>query len=328
LKGDATQTRANLRQPAIDEYAEMVRDGEPLDPAVVYRDGDNYFLAAGFHRREAYRLAGKSEMPCMVKEGSKWAAIEAGIQDNRQHRGERLTLGDRRHNARLVLQMQPQLLDRQIADLVTLSHVTVGKYRGKLEATGQIDQLEKRSGRDGKERRQPVPKGVRTGQLATEQMPAEADDGTYDAAHCGCGGEWVSDGHGQRYCEECKELHPWDKFPLPAELAGNHAYSAPGQCVDMARIDMFPDGKYCFVSIATDLFSGNPQIFGDMRGRRADRQDIISFLQNEGFAPSMPWQVGPHRAFPPTYIPGYEERWELEGANRRLHALTGRFPWQ
>ena len=99
---------------AIAEYADKLREGEQLDPALVFFDGTNYHLAAGFHRREAYRQAGKSDMPCYVSEGGEWDAIQAGIYDNQKHQGERLTLNDKRHNARLVLRRRPEMSDRMV----------------------------------------------------------------------------------------------------------------------------------------------------------------------------------------------------------------------
>jgi hypothetical protein len=42
--------------------------------------------------------------------------------------------------------------DRQVAETVDVSHVTVGKVRHKMESTGHSDRLEKRIGKDGKAR--------------------------------------------------------------------------------------------------------------------------------------------------------------------------------
>ena len=72
-------------------------NGDKFDPAVVFDDGDSIYLAAGHHRRAAYEKARCVEMPCIVKQGSKIEAIEYGVQDNLQHRGERLTNADKRH---------------------------------------------------------------------------------------------------------------------------------------------------------------------------------------------------------------------------------------
>src|SRR5262245_21816504 len=102
----------------------MLSEKGDLDPALVYQDGDAYYLAAGFHRREAYRKVGRSEMPCIVRVGTKKDAIFAGIRDNCKHLGERLTRADRRHNVQLLLQIERQMSDCEIAGLVHVSHTT------------------------------------------------------------------------------------------------------------------------------------------------------------------------------------------------------------
>jgi ParB-like chromosome segregation protein Spo0J len=137
---DGMQTRASNRPEAVRDYADGIRAGEKFDAAVVYQDQDGTLrLAAGHHRRAAYETVGWTHMPCIVRRGDRWAAIQHGIEDNRRHRGERLTAADRRHNAELVLREQPGMSDRAIAELCGVSPSTVGKYR--QSATVQIGQF-------------------------------------------------------------------------------------------------------------------------------------------------------------------------------------------
>jgi len=178
LRTAGVQTRASMRQGAIEEYAAVLNDGGSLDAGVVFRDGHGTLhLAAGHHRRAAHALAGRQAMPCEVREGTKWDAIQFGINDNQQHRGERLTRADRRHNAELVLAEQPGMSDRAIAELCRVSHPSVSTWRRQLE---------------GKSRQVP------------ERQPEHVDG----RGGCRCGGEWVSDGNGGRYCEKCTANHP------------------------------------------------------------------------------------------------------------------------
>jgi hypothetical protein len=51
-----------------------------------------------------------------------------------------------------VLKATPEASNRTIAKQTKASHVTVGAIRTELETTGQIDQLEKTVGKDGKKR--------------------------------------------------------------------------------------------------------------------------------------------------------------------------------
>jgi ParB-like chromosome segregation protein Spo0J len=141
------ETRCCLRQEAVDEFAGRIRAGEEMDPAVVYLDdGGKLYVAAGHHRKAAYAKAGEVRMPCVVRRGSQWDAIKFGIEDNQQHRGVRLSLEDKRHNVKQVLEQQPGMSDSAIASLCGVSPTTVGKYRGTLP-NGKVTE---RIGRDGK----------------------------------------------------------------------------------------------------------------------------------------------------------------------------------
>lgn len=137
-----TQTRAVLREEAIQDYAERIEEGVKFDPAVLIREGEKLYLSSGFHRFHAHRRANRRTMPCIIKEGSKWDAIEQGIKDNLQHRGERLTRADRAFNVHLVLRMNDQLdkkmSDREIARLCNVSPTMVGTHRKQIQAGVQI----------------------------------------------------------------------------------------------------------------------------------------------------------------------------------------------
>ena len=66
-----------------------------------------------------------------------------------------------------LLKATPEKSNRQIAETAKASHVTVGAVRAEMESTGQIDQLIKTVGKDGKARR---PRGDRGD---AEQIRAE-----------------------------------------------------------------------------------------------------------------------------------------------------------
>jgi hypothetical protein len=51
------------------------------------------------------------------------------------------------------LKADPTQSNRRIGDATNASHVTVGAVREELETTGQIDQLDKTTGADGKKRK-------------------------------------------------------------------------------------------------------------------------------------------------------------------------------
>ena len=61
-----------------------------------------------------------------------------------------LTSKQKRELIAAFLKAYPKVNDRHLGDIVKVSKTTVADERRKLEATGQIDQLDKRLGRDGK----------------------------------------------------------------------------------------------------------------------------------------------------------------------------------
>jgi hypothetical protein len=143
----SAQTRHELRQGAIDEYAEVYRSGVELDDVVAYEDGPVLYLSCGFHRREAQKRCGRAEIKCIVRQGDRLAALEAGIADNMRHRGERLTNRDKRHNVRLFLKLLPDASNELIAEKAQVSASTVRNYR---PATPQNAESTLRQGRDGR----------------------------------------------------------------------------------------------------------------------------------------------------------------------------------
>jgi hypothetical protein len=66
-----------------------------------------------------------------------------------------LTAEQKRELIERLLKAQPQSSDRTIAKQTKVDHKTVGKTRSKLEATGEIPQLKKTVGADGKSRSKP-----------------------------------------------------------------------------------------------------------------------------------------------------------------------------
>lgn len=204
ISTEGCQTRSSLRQAAVDEYAGMLADGVEFDPAVVFDDGERLHLSAGHHRYHAYVKAKRREMLCIViKNGSKWDAIKFGIQDNLKHRGVLLTRADKRANIEIVLRCQPTLADSAIAELCGVTNKTVGSVRKELESTGEIPKSTIRTGSDG---RTYNTSNYRTKPDNDSQKPTY--EPVMDDEHCSCGGTWVSDGEGGRYCEKCYADYP------------------------------------------------------------------------------------------------------------------------
>ena len=146
------RTRAELNAKLVAEYANMMRDGVVLDPAIVYDDGEKLHLSCGEHRYHAHRLEKRTKMPCIIRKGTWHDAFEEGIRDNLQHRGQRLTAKDKRHNVEVALKNQPEdqppLSDRAIAKKCGVSPTFVGKVRSEIGCPR--GHLNARLGSDGK----------------------------------------------------------------------------------------------------------------------------------------------------------------------------------
>lgn len=104
--------------------------------------------------------------------------ISANIQ--RRH----LTAEQKRDLIAELLKVKPEQSNRSIAKQVKVDHKTVAASRSKLESTGEIPQLEKTVGADGKSRKPPSSKSDRKARPA-EEICADINDATKGAIENG-----------------------------------------------------------------------------------------------------------------------------------------------
>lgn len=90
-----TQMRAEISEERVQEYAEALQDGAEFPPIVVYFDGNDHWLADGFHRLGAFAQARKTEIPARVFDGSLKDAIGYALRANAKN-GQRRTKHDLR----------------------------------------------------------------------------------------------------------------------------------------------------------------------------------------------------------------------------------------
>src|SRR6266850_2573069 len=86
----------------IEEYAALYRDGHELDPIVVFRDGQDHWVADGFHRTTGARDAGLTTINAEVHEGDKRAAVLYSCGANKH--GKSRTNDDKRRAATRLLE--------------------------------------------------------------------------------------------------------------------------------------------------------------------------------------------------------------------------------
>ena len=126
-----TQSRAAINQDVVAEYAAALEDPTTVfPPVIIYNDGKSYWLADGFHRLDAFKQAGRTEIPADIRQGDRRRAILHSVQANANH-GLRRTNADKRR-AIITLLDDPEWVewsDRAIAKQCRVDHKTVGRIR-------------------------------------------------------------------------------------------------------------------------------------------------------------------------------------------------------
>jgi hypothetical protein len=125
-------------------------DGTPWEPITLYKDGDVFWLADGFHRREAALRAGLETFQVRVKNGDLRAAVRFSLKANARH-GKRRTNEDKRRAVTRALKdpVWGSYSNRRVADMCGVSDPFVMKVRAELEADGVIEPALERVGLDG-----------------------------------------------------------------------------------------------------------------------------------------------------------------------------------
>src|SRR5262245_23838542 len=87
IKADPrAQPRALLDQDLVREYAQLMHEGVPFPPIVVYQDGDlSHWLADGFHRYHAALKAEKTEISAEIRRGTLRDAVLYSAGANATH---------------------------------------------------------------------------------------------------------------------------------------------------------------------------------------------------------------------------------------------------
>jgi hypothetical protein len=143
------------------------RGFRPQFPIVIFEDQ----ILDGRNRARAAEKAGVEPNYTEfvgTREDAKRFAIQANI--HRRH----LTPSQKRDLLKKLLKLNPEQSDRSLGSMIKVDKNTVAVERRKMEATGEIPQLKKRTGKDGKSRRQPAPKPMpaSTPKLAAVPKPA------------------------------------------------------------------------------------------------------------------------------------------------------------
>lgn len=129
-----TQSRVELNQETVAEYAQAFTAGATFPPVVAFFDGANYWLADGFHRYFGARDAGESAIDAEIRTGTQRDAVLYSWGANDKH-GLPRSNADKRHIVTAILKDEQgcKWSDRDIAKRFGFSHPFVGNIRRSLE---------------------------------------------------------------------------------------------------------------------------------------------------------------------------------------------------
>jgi len=80
-----TQSRAGLDMDVVMDYADQMENGAHFPPIIVFYDGTTYWLADGFHRLEARRQGGMTNIAADIRQGDRRDALRYSLGANDKH---------------------------------------------------------------------------------------------------------------------------------------------------------------------------------------------------------------------------------------------------
>jgi hypothetical protein len=149
-----TQSRIELNDNTVQEYAEAMQEGQKFPPLLVFKDEteEEYILADGFHRLAAHlQVLPDEPIEVIVREGTLEDARWESIGANKSH-GLRRTNEDKRNAVTQALKHPKgaELSNVKIAEHVGVTDKTVAAVRKDLESTSEIPRSTNRLGQDGR----------------------------------------------------------------------------------------------------------------------------------------------------------------------------------
>jgi hypothetical protein len=218
---ETVQARASLDSGVVSEYAEALENGALFPPVIVFHDGERHRLADGFHRVAAAHKAGRQEIECDVRPGTRRDAALFAAGANVAH-GLRRTNADKRHAVSILLRDDEwsRWSDREIARRCGVSNTLVGQVRRELSVNGS--QMAERTARRGG-----AVYPMRTGAIGKdgpasepEAAPAAVDAATLPAPEADLAYQ----------CRECGEAVDREVWHCPG--CGKHLLAETEACGD------------------------------------------------------------------------------------------------
>lgn len=167
-----TQIRGTINDQKVVEYAEAYEAGSNFPPCDAFYDGQEYWLADGFHRVRAQKKIDRKTVSTTIHAGTKRDALLFAIgADNKL--GLARSNADKRRAVGLLL-ADPEWSkwsDRVIAEKCGVGYKLVADVRDQLRETRSSTPPAKRKGKDGKLRvdRENLP-------VTLDEVPDESTD--------------------------------------------------------------------------------------------------------------------------------------------------------
>lgn len=147
-----TQSRVEINQNTVDEYAADLKGGAKFPPVVLYKNEKSYYVGDGWHRILAFKKAGEKNIDADIKQGTKRDAVLYSVGSNAAH-GLRRTNEDKRKAVTLLLADKEwaQWSNREIARQSCVGEKLVRTIRKELSAVKPQISTSKKVKRGGKE---------------------------------------------------------------------------------------------------------------------------------------------------------------------------------
>jgi ParB-like chromosome segregation protein Spo0J len=138
-----------------DEFLSLKADIERNGVLVPVEYDEHGHILDGHHRVAICKMLGITEWPRFVRKGlteEEKRSFARSINFNRRH----LSTAQKQKVIEAQLKDDPNASNRAIAAKLGVDHKTVAGARTRLEVTGEIPQLQRTLGADGRERRKPI----------------------------------------------------------------------------------------------------------------------------------------------------------------------------
>lgn len=181
-----TQPRAWLDPRIVDDYSQAMEGGAVFPPVTVYNDGNQYWLADGFHRVKAARGIGRSTIDADVYQGTRRDAILHSVGANATH-GLRRTNADKRRAVETLLRDDEwaKWSDSEIGRRCAVHHSTVARIRADLSPAKSASEPRTYTTKHGTQAT------MRTANIGGRREPESGDGGRTRTADNNGPASWV-----------------------------------------------------------------------------------------------------------------------------------------